>query len=161
MLNKIKETGIIPEFMKIANIHAIYKGKGEYTNIESERGIFIVSILRTILMKMIYMQKYQTIDESMSDSNIGARKNKNIRNHIFVVNSVLHDVLSSKNKDPIDIMVLDYKQMFDSECLYECLNDVFEAGVNDDIFPLLYEANKETFVAVQTPSGLSKKGESS
>ena len=114
MLNKIKETGIIPEFMKIANIHAIYKEKGEYTNIESERGIFIVSILRTILMKMIYMQKYQTIDESMSDSNIGARKNKNIRNHIFVVNSVLHDVLSSKNKDPIDIMGLDYKQMFNT-----------------------------------------------
>ena len=54
-------------------------------------------------------------------------------------------------------MVLDYKQMFDSECLYECLNDVFEAGVDDDYFPLLYEANKEAFVAVQTPSGISKR----
>ena len=54
-------------------------------------------------------------------------------------------------------MVLDYKQMFDSECLYECLNDVYEAGVNDDYFPLLYEANRETFVAVQTPGGLSMR----
>ena len=57
----------------------------------------------------------------MSDSNIGARKQKNIRNHIFIVNSIIHDVLSAKYKDPIDIMVLDYKQMFDSECLYECM----------------------------------------
>ena len=53
MLNKIKDTGKIPDFMKVVNIHAIYKGKGEITDLESERGIFIVSILRTILMKMI------------------------------------------------------------------------------------------------------------
>ena len=70
MLNKIKETGTLPDFMKVVNIHAIYKGKGEYTDLESERGIFIVSILRTILMKMIYEDKYPTIDKSMSDSNI-------------------------------------------------------------------------------------------
>ena len=47
--------------------------------------------------------------------------------------------------------------MFDSECLYECLNDVFEAGVDDDYFPLLYEANKETFVAVNTPGGMTRR----
>ena len=57
MLHKIKKTGIIPKFMKVANIVAIYKGKGEYTDLEAERGIFLVSILRTILTKMIYMQK--------------------------------------------------------------------------------------------------------
>ena len=135
MLNKIKETGNIPQFMNVVNISAIYKGKGEFTDIESERGIFLVNTLRTILMKMIYSEKYGVIDKSMSDSNIGARKCKNIRNHIFIVNSILHDVLSSKSKEPIDIMVLDYKQMFDSECLYECLNDVFEAEVDDDYFP--------------------------
>ena len=157
LMNRTKESGIMPKFMNVVNIHAIYKGRGELTNLESERGIFIVSILRTILMKLIYADKYGVIDDSMSDSNIGARKRKNIRNHIFVVNSILHDVLSSKSKEPIDIMVLDYKQMFDSECLYECLNDVYEAGVNDDYFPLLYEANRETFVAVQTPGGLSKR----
>ena len=80
----------------------------------------------------------------MSDSNIGARKKMNIRNHIFVVNSVMHDVLNKKSNEPIDIMVLDYKQMFDSECLYECMNDVFETGVTDDNFSLIYEANRET-----------------
>ena len=157
LLNKIKTTGTIPEFLNVVNISAIYKGKGEFTNLESERGIFIVNIVRYILMKMIYADKYDVIDKSMSDSNIGARKKKNIRNHIFVVNSVLHDVLSSSSKEPIDIMVLDFKQMFDSECLYECLNDVYEAGVVDDYFPLLYEANRETYVAVQTPNGLTKR----
>ena len=106
--------------------------------------MFLVSIFRTILMKMIYKEKYSIIDQSMSDSNIGARKNKNICNHIFVVNSIFHDVLKKKSNKPIDIMVLDYKQMFDSECLFECMNDVYEAGVNDDVFALLAEANKRS-----------------
>ena len=96
---------------------------------------------RYILMRLIYKDKYKVIEESMSDSNIGARKEKNIINHIFVVNSIMHDVLNKKSNEPIDIMVLDYKQMFDSECLYECMNDVFEAGVTDDMFSLIYEAN--------------------
>ena len=108
-------------------------------------------------MKMIYKDKYEVIEASMSDSNIGARKGKNIINHIFVVNSVIHDVLSKKTKEPIDIMVLDYKQMFDSECLYECMNDLYEAGIKDDIFALIYEANRENQIAVKTPNGITRR----
>ena len=66
-------------------------------------------------------------------------------------------MLSKKGNKPIDIMILDYKQMFDSECLYECLNDVYEAGVKDDTFAMLYEANRINEVAVQTPNGLSER----
>ena len=76
MYNKIKSTGIFPNFMKVTNIFAIYKGKGELTDLDSDRGIFLVGLFRTILMKMIYRDKYEIIDGSMSDSNIGARKKK-------------------------------------------------------------------------------------
>ena len=157
LFNKIKASGKIPSFMRFTNISAIFKGKGSVLELDSDRGIFLISIFRTILMKMIYSDKYDVIELSMSDSNIGARKQKNIRNHIFVVNCILHDVLSKKSKEPVDIMVLDYKQMFDSECLFECLNDVYEAGVDDDIFALMYEANRENHVAVKTPNGLSRR----
>ena len=108
-------------------------------------------------MTMIYKDKYDIIDRRMSDSNIGARKEKNIRNHIYVVNSILHDVLSNKSNSPMDIMVLDYKQMFDSECLFQCMNDLYETGVDDDFFSLLYEANRENLVAVKTPHGISER----
>ena len=119
LYNKIKATRKIPAFMRIINISAIYKGKGEMTDLDSDRGIFLVSLFRTILMKMIYKDKYYIIEASMSDSNIGARKKKNIRNHIFIVNSIIHDVLSKKSKEPMDIMVFDYKQML---ILIVCLN---------------------------------------
>ena len=66
---------IFPTFMRKINISAIYKGRGEVTDLESDRGIFLVSLFRTILMKMTYKEKYPIIENSMSDSNIGARKN--------------------------------------------------------------------------------------
>ena len=157
LFNKIKDTGIIPPFLRLANIHAIYKGRGEITELDSDRGIFIVSIFRYILMRLIYKDKYAIIDKSMSDSNIGSRKKKNIRNHIYVVNSIIQHVLNKKANEPIDIMVMDYKQMFDSEWLAECLNDVYETGVTDDKFALIYEANRENFVSVQTPNGLTRR----
>ena len=69
----------------------------------------------------------------------------------------MYDVLSKKSNDPVDIMILDYKQMFDSECLFQCMNDLFEAGVDDDIFALIYEANRKNYVAVKTPNGLSRR----
>ena len=157
LFNRIKETQKFPTFMQLTNIVAIYKGRGDVNDLESDRGIFLISIFRTILMKMIYKQKYPIIDKSMSDSNIGARKNKNIRNHIFVINSVIHDILRNKSNKQIDLTVLDYKQMFDSECLFECMNDLYEAGIKDDIFSLIYESNRINSVAVQTPHGLSRR----
>ena len=57
MYNKSKEEGILPVFMRYENISAIYKGRGEVTDLDSDRGIFLVSIFRTILMKMIYKDK--------------------------------------------------------------------------------------------------------
>ena len=108
-------------------------------------------------MKLIYNDKYSIIDSNMSDSNVGARKNKNIRNHIFIINGIIHDVLSSKKKKPIDIQIRDYKQCFDSMWLQETLNDMFEAGVDDDQLALMYEANRNVNVAVKAPNGLTDR----
>ena len=114
IFNKIKEENHIPEFIRLADVSTIYKGKGSKKELENERGIFVVTILRSILMRLIYSDYYSILDNSMSDSQIGARKGKNIRNHLWIVYGIISDVLSSKNKKPIDIQIFDYKQCFDS-----------------------------------------------
>ena len=48
----------------------------------------------------------------MSPSNIGGRKNRNIRDHLFVINSILHDFKQNK-KENIDIEIYDVKKCFD------------------------------------------------
>ena len=61
-------------------------------------------------MRLIYNDKYEEISESMSDSQIGSRKGTNIINHIWVLNGIITDVLSSKKKTPVDVQIFAYKQ---------------------------------------------------
>ena len=153
IVNKIKEENYIPDFVRLADISTIYKGKGSKKDLINERGIFVVSIIRSILMRLIYEDYYSIIDKSMSDSQIGARKRKNVRNHLWIVHGIISDVLSSKTKKPVDIQILDYKQCFDSLWLKECMNDFYSAGVQDDKFALLYNINSNVNIAVKTPVG--------
>ena len=151
--NKMKKEDEISDFVRLADVSTIYKGKGAKCELINDRGIFIVTILRSILMKLIYLDYYSILDKSMSDSQVGARKMKNIRNHIWIINGIITDVLSSKSKNPIDIQIFDYKQCFDSLWLQECMNDLYTAGLDDDKFALLYNVNKTVNIAVKTPVG--------
>ena len=62
-------------------------------------------------------------------------------------NAVINEAL--KTKKNIDIQILDYCQCFDGIWLDECINDLFEAGIDDDSLALIYEANKKNRGAIQ------------
>ena len=153
IFNKIKENNEIPNFIRMADISTIYKGKGSKSELVNERGIFVVSILRNILMRLIYLDYYPILEKSMSDSQVGARKGKSIRNHIWIVHGIITDVINGKKKKPVDIQIFDYKQCFDGLWLQECLNDFFEAGLKDDKYAVLHNINKNVEIAVRTPIG--------
>ena len=156
LFNEVKETQNVPEFMELCNIVGIYKGKGEKMDLNNDRGIFIVNIFRSVLMKLIYVDKYDIIDRSMSDSNVGARKRKSIRNHIFILNGIIQEALEGNN-EAVDLLIADYKQCFDSLWLEECMNDLYEAGFTDDKLALIYKLNSTNQVAVKTPFGMSER----
>ena len=58
MFNKIKEEISIPEFMKFMNIVCIYKGKGNKMDLQNDRGIFIVNVIKSIFMKVVWSEIY-------------------------------------------------------------------------------------------------------
>ena len=107
LFNKMKQENYIPDFIRKADVATIYKRKGEKCDLENDRGIFLVTTFRSILMRLIYMDKYDIIDSNMSDSQVGGRKGRNVRNHIWVLNGIITDVLSTKKKTPIDIQIFD------------------------------------------------------
>ena len=90
-----------------------YKLKGNKSDFNSYRGIFRVPIFRTILDRLIYNDQYEVIDEALSDSNVGARKNRNVRDNIFVLNAITNSVING-NSEPIDIQVFDIEKCFDA-----------------------------------------------
>ena len=97
MMNKIKKTLQIPDCLKVANITILHKKKCKL-DLNNWRGIFVSSVLRTILMKLVHDRTYETVNDNMTDGQIGARKQKSVRNHLFVLNSVISDVMSSIKK---------------------------------------------------------------
>ena len=156
MFNKIKEQQIIPLFMNNANITTVPK-KGSRLLLENERGIFRVPVLRSILMRLIYNEKYEMIDNNMSEYQMGARKNKGCRNNLLIINGIIHEVLSRKKNSPVLLQIYDYRQMFDAIGLEEAISDAFDVGMDDDNLSLIYNANKEIQMAINTPSGLTER----
>ena len=156
MMNRIKKTSIVPEIMRYANITTIPK-KGSRLELKNERGIFRCSVLRQILMRLIYNSKYEIIDKNMSELQMGARKNKGCRNNLFIINGIIHEVLRSKKNKPILLQIYDFAQMFDAIDLKEAISDIYDVGVIDDTLPLLYKANSEIFMSVKTQNGLTDR----
>ena len=84
LVNGMGREFFIPEKIQLANITTIHKKKGSKNILENDRGIFTLSVYRKIVNRLVYQEKYPLVDERMSDSNIGARNNKNIKNHFVI-----------------------------------------------------------------------------
>ena len=82
-----------------------------------------MSKVRSVLDKLIHSDYYDHIDENLSSSNVGGRKNRNIRDHIFVINSVVNDVVNG-DADECDIQAIDIKKCFDEMGYEETHNDL-------------------------------------
>ena len=54
-------------------------------------------------------------------------------------------------------MIMDYQTCFDSMWVEEVMNDLFEAGVQDDKLALLNEINKTNNIAIKTPDGITER----
>ena len=156
LFNRLKSSGKLPDFTKKAIVTTIPK-KGKKILLKNERGIFLVSSVRSILMRLIYNLKSKTLDSHMTDRNVGGRKSKSGINHIWVMQSIIHENMSSVKKVPIVIQQYDYRQMFDGMDSSKACGDIYDYGVNDDHLTLIHEGNEEVVISVKTNYGLSKE----
>ena len=93
LMNRIKKDISVPKGLRRANITILHK-KGNKLDLKNWRGIFVSSVLITILMKLIHNRTYSIVTSNMTDAQIGARKSKSVRNHLFILNSIISDVMS-------------------------------------------------------------------
>ena len=159
MYNDIKKEHTIPDFMTLQNITTIYKNKGSRMDMEMDRGIFILTVMKKILDRLLYKDYYQDVDNNMSDCNIGSRKKRNIKDHLLIIHGVINSVIKGK-EDPVDIQIYDLEKAFDALWLEDCLNDIFDnipTEKQNDKLSLLYEANKTNKVAIKTSVGITNR----
>jgi hypothetical protein len=142
--------------MELCNITSIYKNKGSHKDFDSYRGIFRVTVLRSILDRMIYNDNYWVIDKNLTDGNVGARKDRNVRDNIFVMNAISNSVINGQ-MPPIQISVTDVKKCFDKLWLQSTINALYEAGLTNHTLNILYAENKNAEVAIKINGKLTKR----
>ena len=101
---------------------------------------------------MVYEGVYKNIDKGLSYSNIGARKGRNIRDHLFVVYSIINDVINGSSP-PIDIQSIDIHKCFDEMWYAETHNDLYDMKIKDRKFALIAKLDEKAEVVVKTPAG--------
>ena len=65
LMNKIKEDQVYPKALEVCDITSFWKRKASRNDYDNFRGIFRVSIFRSILDRLIYNDKYTTIDSNL------------------------------------------------------------------------------------------------
>ena len=93
IVNRAKYETSIPRQFRLTKITSIYKNKGEKCDLSNDRGVHSVTKFRAIIDKLLYNDKYPEIDENMSECNVGGRKNRSIRDNLFVLYAVINDAL--------------------------------------------------------------------
>ena len=158
MMNQVKRTQTIRALFRLRDVTPIFKNKGSCLELDNDRGVFNGTVLNSIFQKLIYKNIYDTVDQNLTDSNVGARKGRNIRNHCFIVNSVIQSENANKSKSQgINLLIGDFKKCFDAMSLPIAMNDMFNAGVTDDNLNLLYNSNEQSDISVKTPFGKTER----
>ena len=156
LMNRIKDDQIYPKCLELCNISSIWKKKGSRNSFDSYQGIFRVTIFRSILEKLIYNDEYRNIDKNLTDANVGARKKRNIRDNIFVLNAITNSRRKEK-EESLDLQVYDIEKCFDSLWLHEVINSLYEAGLQNDKLPLLFLENSSAQVAIKSNERISMR----
>ena len=156
LMNKIKDEQIYPKCLELCNISSIWKRKGSRNDFDSYRGVFRLTVFRSILDRLIYNDEYEKIDGNLSDCNVGARKRRNIRDNIFVINAITNSIKNNR-EEALDVQVYDVEKCFDALWLHEVINCLYESGLQNDKLPLLFLENNNAQVAVKSNGNISTR----
>ena len=157
LCNMMKEECKVPKFVELANITSIFKNKGSKMDLNNDRGIFSVTCLRGIVDKLVYNDIYDVVDGNMSDSNVGGRQNRSIRDNLFIVYGIINNAINKHLN--IDMSLYDIEKCFDAQWYQETMNDLWDVGVKDDRFALISEMNAKSNIAIKTPVGMTDRFE--
>ena len=74
-----------------------------------------------------------------------------------IVIALLIKYIVNGNEDSVDIQVYDIEKCFDALWVEECINDLYDAGLDNDKLVLLFLENQNAKIAVKTNGGISNR----
>ena len=154
VLNNIKNHLVIPSSWIHVIIVTLYKNKGSKKRLKNHRGIFLCAILSKVMEKLI---KNRTREQfrNINCLQFGATENCSTADCTFIIRSLIdHAVYLNK---PLFLTLYDYSTCFDSLWLEDTMLSLWDIDIRNELFPLIYEMNKQSLISVRTPFGTSKQ----
>ena len=154
MFNKILKKNKCPGEWRKVKIKSIYKNKCSKEDLNNQRGIFLTSNVQKVFERIILNRQYLKIDNSMSEFQDGARKQRSSLEHLYITRAIV-DYYNYLNI-PITMQFYDLEKCFDRLLLRKCMTVLWESGVRGPEWLTIYLMNKSAEIIIQTPVGETK-----
>ena len=156
VLNAVKRELSIPAEWFEVLIVTLFKNKGSRKLLEYYRGIFLSNVVPKIMEKLIKKR----ISIHLKKVNLlqgGSAENRSACDIKFLLYGII-DHAKYLNKQ-IFLTFYDYSTCFDSLWLEDSMITLWELGIRNELFALIYKLNEVAKVRVKTPFGLTNQFE--
>ena len=144
LLNKILDSGDIPEEWSVGVIVLLFKG-GDKKYLDNYRGITLLSIFGKLFLGIPLNRLNQTVEEFkiLKENQIAYRKSYRTSDHIFTLHTVIENTFASKKT--LYLCFVDFKKAFDSVDYKILIDTLLSYGIKGkvlDVIKSLYAKGK-------------------
>ena len=150
IFNKIKNKLEIPDSWFELIVATIFKNKGTKKKTKYYRGVFLACVLYKVFEKVV-KQRVESNLEAIDLSQAGARTNKGPGDSMFLLYAMKDHALYLNS--PLFLTFYDYTTCFDSLWLEDSMLSLWNLGIQDKLFNLIYLLNEKCNIIVKTPHG--------
>ena len=151
MINYFYMNEEIPTDLMKINIKTLFKGKGDISDLQNQRGLFLSSNILKSYEKMILNRADDKIEKSFSEYQAGGRSSRSIQEQLFILRSIM-EYENYKNQN-IYVQFMDLRKAFDKMVLKNIMNNLWEIGIRGRIWRNIYNINKSAILTINTPFG--------
>lgn len=156
MLNAVKNSLTIPPEWFELLIVTLFKNKGSRKCLEYYRGIFLSNVIPKI-MEILIKSRISVNLKNVNLLQCGSTVNRSTCDIMFLLYGVM-DHAKYLNKQ-IFLTFYDYSTCFDSLWLEDSMITLWELGVRNELFSLIFKLNEVANIQVKTPFGLTDQFE--
>ena len=134
-------------------IRTLRKQKGSMKDLNNHRGVFIVNISSLIFQKLSKNRILPILTKNMPQFQTGGMNSKGVTDNVFILRGIVdHSKYLGKE---LCVTFYDIEKCFDSLWLCDCLNSLWENGIQNDLLYLIYLLNHRARIQVKSLLGMT------
>ena len=146
----------IPTKLQTVYVKSMYKGKGNISDLENQRGLFHGSNILKTYEKMFINRAYPEIEANgFTKMQCGGRKERSPTDQVFVLRAAMEYMIYMGKEYYIEFC--DLKKAFDKMILINVMEDLWQANIKGRIWRNIFIINQSTNIIIKTPYGETEK----